>query len=203
MPIIDFNRPLVLATASEARRKLVYDTGLRFTAFSVDVDETPLDGEQVAPYVERLAKTKAEAANPTSLDAVIVAVDTAIGLDGNIIGKPEDEAHARQILRLLSGRTHEVVSAIALSDIKNATIDTTVTITEVEFVDLSDQAIEWYIKTKEWKNRAGAYAIQGKGAALVLSVRGCFTNVIGISISTLLEMLKKASSNNTLPFVRL
>jgi septum formation protein len=194
MAIINFRRPLVLATASEARQKLVADAGIKFSVLTVELDESPLKGEQVRPYVTRLALAKAEAVNPPSLEAVIVTVDTAIGLDGNIIGKPQDEAHARQILRLLSGRTHEVASAIALRDIKNATVDTTITSTEVEFVDLSDQAIEWYIKTKEWKNRAGAYAIQGKGAALVSNVRGCFTNVIGLSIPAFLEMLRKVKN---------
>lgn len=191
MAIINFHRPIVLATASEARKKLVADIGLNFSHFTVDVDESPLEGEPVGAYVERLARLKAEAANPSSLDAVIVTVDTAIDLNGKIIGKPKDADHARDILKALSGRTHDVASAIALRDIKNASIDTTITRTEVEFVNLTDQAIEWYIDTMEWKNRAGAYAIQGKGASLVSEIRGCFTNVIGISIPAFLGMLER------------
>ncbi len=191
MGIIGLKRPLVLATASSARRKLVSEAGIAFAAQVVSVDERPAPGEGVAAYVQRLAEAKALAAVLPTLDAVIVAVDTAIGLAREIIGKPEDEAHARAILRELSGRTHEVLSAIALRDVANAEMRTEVTRTEVEFVRLTDHMIDWYISTGEWKGRAGAYAIQEKGACLVKSVRGCFTNVIGISMPALFEMLEK------------
>lgn len=189
MSIIDFNRPLILATASEARRALVAAAGLKFIPDVVDVDESVLSGEDIKVYVERLAKAKALASVPSSLDAVIVAVDTAIGIDGEILGKPSDERHAREMLLKLSGREHIVASAIAVRDMQEAAIETQVTHTGVKFVTLTDHMIEWYIGTGEWKKRAGAYAIQGKGAALIEEIRGCFTNVIGISIPTLLSML--------------
>ena len=193
MAIIDLKRPLILATASEARRKLVADAGIEFSHTTVDVDETPLPGEEVGAYVERLARAKAEAVVPPSLDAVIVTVDTAIGLGSEIIGKPRDEAHARQIIGVLSGKVHEVASAIALRDVREAAVKTELTFTEVRFWDLSEDAVEWYIETCEWKGRAGAYAIQGKGASLVQSVNGCFTNVIGISMPSLFGMLSTVS----------
>lgn len=189
MSIIDFNRPLILATASEARRALVSATGLKFIPDIVDVDETSLPGEDIKGYVERLARAKAEASVPPSLDAVIVAVDTAIGIDGEILGKPSDEMHAREMLSKLSGREHIVASAIAVRDVQEAAIETEVTRTVVKFAALTDHMIEWYIGTGEWKKRAGAYAIQGKGAAFIEEIRGCFTNVIGISIPTLIKML--------------
>jgi septum formation protein len=189
MPVIPFPRPLVLATASEARRALVRGAGLEFATQEVGIDESPLPGEGVAEYVERLAVAKAEAALPPSLDAVIVAVDTAIGVDGRIIGKPADADHANRIIRELSGRTHEVLSAIAVRDVARARVSSRAVRTEVEFIALSNEAVEWYVGTGEWRGRAGAYAIQGKGAALVASVRGCFTNVIGISLPALFEML--------------
>ncbi len=191
MSCIEFRRPIVLATASPARCKLVSEAGIAFTAQVVSIDERPAPGEGVAAYVQRLAEAKAEASVPPTLDAVIVAVDTAIGLAREIIGKPEDEAHARAILEKLSGRTHEVLSAMALRDVANAAMRTEVTRTEVEFVRLTDRMIDWYISTGEWKGRAGAYAIQEKGACLVKSVKGCFTNVIGISMPALFEMLEK------------
>ena len=189
MGIIDFKRPLVLATASEARRRLVADAGIAFIPDKVDIDESPLAGEEVSTYVARLASAKAAAVVPPSLDAVIVAVDTAIGLDGKIIGKPRDEADARDILSRLSGRAHEVASAIAIRDAAGSAEAIELTKTEVSFVKLSVGTLDWYLSTGEWRGRAGAYAIQGKGAALIASVRGCFTNVIGISIPTLLKML--------------
>lgn len=191
MAIINFRRPLVLATASPARRELVANTGLSFIPDSVEIDETPLSGEAIGAYVGRVARMKAEAVVPPSLDAVIVSVDTTIGLNGMIIGKPENEAHAREILSRLSGRTHEVLSSIALRDVEKAAIQIETTRTEIKFCRLAKEVVEWYISTGEWKGRAGAYAIQGKGAALVEKVEGCFTNVIGISIPSLLDLLKK------------
>ncbi len=192
MPIITLKRPLVLATASEARRRLVSQAGLRLTTTAVDIDERPVLGEDVSAYVERLARAKADAVVPSSLDSLVVTVDTAIGLDGEIIGKPQDEAHARQILGVLSGRTHDVASAIAVRDVASARVDAELTVTRVKFWAFGDETIDWYIGTGEWKGRAGAYAIQGMGAALVESVEGCFTNVIGISMPSLLRMLAVA-----------
>lgn len=189
MSIIAFKRPLVLATASEARRALVAATGLSFIPDKVEIDETPRPGEAVDDCVVRLARAKAEGCIPASLEAVVVAVDTAVGLGGDVIGKPRDRRHAREILQALSGRTHEVVSAIALRDIAAASLRTETTRTEVRFETLSEAMIDWYLSTGEWEGRAGAYAIQGRGAALVAEVRGCFTNVIGISIPTLLRLL--------------
>ena len=189
MEIIAFTRPLVLATASEARRALVKATGIPHTTQIVTIEETPLSCEPVASYVERLARTKALAAMPSSPNAVIVAVDTAIGFNNTIIGKPRDEGHAREILTTLSGKTHEVVSAIAVRDLLTAKCQAEITRTEVDFAPLSASTIAWYLESGEWQNRAGAYAIQGKGAALISSVRGCYTNVIGISIPVLLKML--------------
>lgn len=183
-----------MATASEARRALVASCGLKFIPDAVDVDESQIEGEDIAEYVARLARSKAQKCVPPSLSAVIIAVDTAIGIDGEIIGKPRDEAHAREILRRLSGRTHEVVSAIALRDVKEAAIETNVTQTEVKFIDLTGKIIDWYIGTGEWKGKAGAYAIQGKGSALIAEVRGCFTNVIGVSIPALLSLLEKVDT---------
>ena len=191
MAIIDFSRPLVLATASPARRKLVSDAGLDFTAQTVSIDESIREGEGVGEYVERLARAKAEAVRGAPPDAVIVTVDTAIGIGGRIIGKPADESHARKILGVLSSRTHVVVSAITVRDDKADGTVTEITTTEVAFSKLTAGMIDWYISTGEWKGRAGAYAIQGNGAALVSSVNGCFTNVIGISIPALIAMLLK------------
>ena len=189
MGIIAFTRPLVLATASEARRALIKATGIAHTTQIVQIEETPFPGEPVTSYVERLARTKALAAISSAPNAVIVAVDTAIGFNNTIIGKPRDEKHAREILTTLSGKTHEVVSAIAVRDLMTAQCNVEITRTEVDFAPLSASMIAWYLESGEWKNRAGAYAIQGKGAALISSVRGCFTNVIGISIPVLLKML--------------
>lgn len=188
-PLIKLSRQLVFASASEARRKILADLGIKFIPDAVEIDESPLPRESVSNYVKRLAREKAAAAIPPSLDAIIATVDTAIGLDEKIIGKPQDEADARSILRQLSGRTHVVASAIAIRDVKEASVNVDLTRTEVDFIDFSDSIVDWYISSGEWKARAGAYAIQGKGAALVREVRGCFTNVIGISVPAFLKIL--------------
>ena len=195
MAIIEFKRSIVLATASQARRKLVSDAGLDFTAQTVSIDESIREGEGVGEYVERLARAKAEAVRDAPSDAVIVTVDTAIGIGGRIIGKPADESHAREILGALSGRAHEVASAIAVRDDRAGGTVTEITSTEVAFSKLTAGMIDWYVESGEWRGRAGAYAIQGKGACLVKRVDGCFTNVIGISIPTLMEMLTDPQKN--------
>jgi nucleoside triphosphate pyrophosphatase len=189
MPIISMNRPLVLATASPARRKLVTDAGIVFTPDAVDIDESPRAGELVTDYVCRLASAKVRAVESSTPNAVIVSVDTAIGLDGEIIGKPRDEKHARDLLRSFSGRTHDVVSAIAVRDDTGAGVISEMTRTVVSFMKLTTEMMDWYIGTGEWRGRAGGYAIQEKGAILVDDVRGCFTNVIGLSMPTLMRIL--------------
>jgi len=191
MAIIEINRPIVLATASPARRELVAGIGIEFTAQVVSIDESPMEGEGVSEYVERLARSKADAVTGASSDSVIVTVDTAIGIDERIIGKPADEKDAREILGALSGRTHVVVSAIAVRDARTGEVEVQLTSTDVTFSVLSAEMIDWYIGSGEWEGRAGAYAIQGKGSCLVKRVDGCFTNVIGISIPALIEMLRR------------
>jgi septum formation protein len=191
MAIIEISRPIVLATASPARRKLVEDAGIPFAARVVEIDESPAPGEGVSGYVERLARAKAEAVGDAPADSLIVAVDTAIGIDGRIIGKPAGEGSAREMLGALSGRTHVVVSAIAVRDDAAGSVDAEVTSTEVSFSELTSGMIDWYVSTGEWRGRAGAYAIQGRGAALVSAVDGCFTNVIGISMPAFIRMLRR------------
>ena len=187
--IINFKRPLILVTASPARRELLTKTGLKFAVNSVDIDESMKDNEDVFEYVKRLAEAKSDAFSYPFNDAVIITVDTAIELDGEIIGKPKNEKHAREILKRLSGKTHDVVSAITIRNAQTKTIKTELTKTQITFDILTDEMLDWYISTLEWKSRAGAYAIQGKGSALINEVNGCFTNVIGISIPSLLQLL--------------
>lgn len=186
---ITLKKMLVLATASEARRKLITDLGIDPILESVEIDESALAGEGLHDYVRRLATSKASAVIPPSTESIIISVDTAIGIEDTIIGKPSDEGHAVKILKTLSGKTHEVLSSIALRDVERNTIEVETTRTKVRFNILSDSMIRWYVSTGECKNRAGAYAIQGKGMSLVESVDGCLTNVIGISIPSLLRML--------------
>jgi septum formation protein len=114
---------------------------------------------------------------------LVLGVDTLVALDGAIYGKPRDEAHAAETLRALAGRTHEVVSGLALGD--RLVTETTA----VSFRPLDEDWIDWYVATGEWRDRAGGYAIQGRGAALVTGISGDYLNVVGLPVTTLIDLL--------------
>jgi septum formation protein len=119
-------------------------------------------------------------------DTVVLGADTVVCLDGRIYGKPADEAAARATLRALSGRRHSVIGGICL--IGHGGVRTAAARTEVEFRELGDALIKWYLSSGEWRGRAGAYAIQGRGAALVRRIDGDYLNVVGLPVATLLEL---------------
>jgi septum formation protein len=119
-------------------------------------------------------------------DAVL-GVDTLVALEGTIYGKPPDEAGARATLAALSGATHQVVSGLAL--VRDGAMETRSAVTDVTFRALSDAVVDWYVACGEWRERAGGYAIQGRGAALVREIRGDYLNVVGLPAATLLDLL--------------
>jgi septum formation protein len=118
---------------------------------------------------------------------LVLGVDTLVTLHGTIYGKPADEEHARATLTALSGVTHQVVSGLALA--RDGNIETTAAVTDVTFRRLDDGVVDWYLATGEWRERAGGYAIQGRGAALVREIRGDYLNVVGLPAATLLDLL--------------
>jgi septum formation protein len=118
---------------------------------------------------------------------LVLGVDTVVSLDGAIHGKPADEAHARRTLRTLAGHTHQVVSALAL--VSDGVPQTATAVTDVTFRALDDERIAWYVATGEWRERAGGYAIQGRGAALVREISGDYLNVVGLPAAALLDLL--------------
>lgn len=151
---------------------------MRFTVRPVDVDESLLPDESPRDYVLRLATEKASAqAHPGEL---VLAADTTVVLDGEILGKPRDDEDARRMLRLLSGREHTVLTGVALQDAsgKAAEVDET----RVRFAPLSDGEIDWYVATGEPRDKAGAYAIQGLGSLFVEAVEGSWSNVVGLPV---------------------
>ena len=184
-------RPLIIATASPNRRAILKDAGLAFETAVPSADESVHNGESPQHYVERLADAKARSVTLPSKEHLLIAADTCIDIEGDILGKPRDEADARAMLGRLSNVWHEVWGGIALRDGLSEEIGVRSMCTKVKFVDLSDEMIGWYIATGEPMGRAGAYAIQGHGRTLVESVNGCFTNVIGISIPVVFEMLDR------------
>ena len=177
---------LVLASASPRRAELLWMLGLRFDVQPADLDETPERDEDPFDYVERLAKAKAdEVAAPGT---IVIAADTIVVLDGALLGKPTGAEDARRMLRSLSGRTHEVVTCVAVA-IGDGTVASFTETTEVTFVELSERDIEWYVQTEEPMDKAGAYGIQGAGGLFVAAIAGNYHNVVGLPLTALADLL--------------
>jgi septum formation protein len=176
---------LVLASGSPQRRAILGDLGLDFDVRASDVAEEDEGAPRVVASENALRKALAVAAGAE--DDVVIGCDTLVATDGREIwGKPADEDAARATLRHLSGRTHEVVSGLAIvqrGDVRAAT-----EITAVTFRALDDRTIDWYISTGEWNGRAGGYAIQGRGAVLIKRIEGDYLNVVGLPVAALLEL---------------
>ena len=168
---------MILASSSPRRRELLSLLGRPFITASPDIDETPLPGEDPVAYVARLAVEKAHAVEAPS-DALVIAADTTVDLDGVILAKPEDADDAKAMLRGLSGRSHVTHTGVALR-LGERTVHTVVT-TTVRFVPLTDDAIDWYVGTGEPHDKAGAYALQGGAAVFVDRVEGSVSNVVGL-----------------------
>lgn len=180
---------LVLASGSPRRRELLGGLGLRFTVRSADIDETPHPGEEPAAYVLRLAEEKARAAGRPG--ELVLAADTTVVVDGEILGKPEDAADAERMLRLLSGREHEVLTGVAVLDTTPADagrIASGISRSAVRFAALGPEEIAWYVGTGEPRDRAGAYAIQGLASLFVEAVSGNYSNVVGLPIPTVYRL---------------
>jgi septum formation protein len=147
-------------------------------------EETAGDPAWVA---EENARRKAMAVGAAAGDALVLGADTDVALDGDILGKPGDEAAAGRFLARLSGRTHEVVGGIALVE-GGELVATAVAHTQVTFRTLDRPTLDWYVRSREWEGRAGGYAIQGRGAALITGIRGDYLNVVGLPLARLLEL---------------
>ena len=177
-------RPLVLASRSPQRRAILEQLGIAFEVVVADVEEIAA-GDPVAVACAN-ARAKAEAVARRRPEATVLGVDTVVALDGEIYGKPASAAAARDTLKRLSGRTHEVISGIALLDPANPQVAHEVT--SVTFRTLSDQVVGRYVETGEWSGRAGGYAIQGKGALLVRRIMGDYLNVVGLPVAKILDL---------------
>jgi septum formation protein len=177
---------LILASRSPQRRAILDQLGIPFEVVVPDVDELT-DGpphEVVAENAYR--KAAAAAGRDGAADALVLGVDTIVALGAIVYGKPLDAVAARDTLTALAGRRHTVLSGMCLID--GDRVRTTVASTAVEFRALDDAFVDWYVRTGEWRERAGGYAIQGRGAALVHSIEGDYLNVVGLPVATLLEL---------------
>jgi septum formation protein len=175
---------LVLASRSPQRRAILEQIGVEFTVEVPDVEE--LDSGPPHEVALENAFRKASAVAAKVSGELVLGVDTLVSLGARLYGKPADEEEARTMLSALSGRRHTVVSGICL--ITNGSPRTAAASTAVEFRALDATLIDWYMSSGEWRERAGAYAIQGRGAALVAGIEGDFLNVVGLPVTTLLEL---------------
>jgi septum formation protein len=180
---------LVLASASPRRRELLAAAGIAFDVDPVHVDESQLAGEPPERYVERVARMKAEAAARRHPDRPVLGADTTVTVDGVVLAKPDDARDAERMLRLLSGRTHDVLTAVAIG--WQSRVEAAVERTAVTFAPLSDEELSWYIASGEPEGKAGAYAIQGLASRFIPRIEGSYTNVVGLPVAAVLQLLRR------------
>lgn len=192
---------LVLASGSPRRRELLESAGLQFAVRPADIDETPLLDEAPIDYVRRLSIEKALAAmqspHAERVD-IIVAADTTVEVGGVILEKPLDPDDAWGMLRRLSGRSHQAHTGVTVSwpDAGARRAVTVLVSTEVTFVDLSDDTIEWYLATGDGDDKAGGYGIQGAASGFAERIDGSVTNVIGLPLAETLELIRIAVASS-------
>ncbi|MEL7416312.1 MAG: Maf family protein [Pseudomonadota bacterium] len=181
---------LILGSASPRRRDLLAQIGVIADAVRpADIDETPDPRELPRPYAERLAREKAQAI-PSTADEIVLSADTVVAAGRRILGKPTDEGEAAEFLLLLSGRRHRVITSVALrtSDgLRQRTVETA-----VKLKRLSGDELSAYLRSGEWRGKAGGYAIQGIGSAFVPWISGSYTNVVGLPLTETANLLKGA-----------
>jgi septum formation protein len=177
---------VILASQSPRRRELLSLIGIEHEVQPADIDETPWPQEQPIPHAERLARAKAQVIAARAPDALVIAADTIVVIDGAILGKPVDIPDARAMLRRLSGRTHDVCTAMAVA-IGDEVRSQVVTV-PVRFRDLDDDTIARYVNTGEPMDKAGAYGIQGYGATIVEHIEGDYFAVMGLSLVTIVQL---------------
>jgi septum formation protein len=180
---------LLLASASPRRAELLRAAGISFDIQPANADESVHPGEQPAAYVQRVAEAKARVVLPRAGPRVVLAADTTVVVDGDIFGKPQNEQDAVRMLRALGGRRHEVMTGVTLAAADR--VLTRVETTAVEFAPLSQDEIDWYVASGEPVDRAGAYAVQGLASRFVTRVEGSYSNVVGLPISLVYDMLKE------------
>jgi septum formation protein len=180
---------ILLASASPRRKALLAAAGFDVDVEAVDVDEAPREAEPPEAYVARVAHAKALASARQHPDRVVLAADTTVTIDGVILGKPSDDDDAARMLRRLSGRTHDVFTAVVVArrDICLRHLERTA----VTMRALSAEEIAWYVASGEPRDKAGAYAIQGLASRFVTRIDGSYTNVVGLPVPAIVDLLRR------------
>jgi septum formation protein len=183
---------IYLASRSPRRRELLLQMGVDFSVINPDVDESVFDNELPLDYVSRIARLKAEAGRKLLLSAdrkPVLAADTAVVIDKTILGKPQNDLQAASMLKMLSGKTHQVMTAIALT--RSDQLLTAVSVNDVRFAELNEKEIHWYINTKEGVDKAGGYAVQGLAALFIERIEGSYSGIMGLPIRETGQLLSK------------
>ena len=183
---------LVLAARSPRRADLLTAAGYEFEVTPADIDERRCDDETAAEYVGRLASEKAAIVTASAPDAMVLGADTVVVIEGLVLGKPVDEADAAAMLHRLSGRSHEVLTGVAL--LSRGRRRTEVVTTRVRFRTLTAADVVWYVASGEPVGKAGAYAIQGRASSFVTRIEGSYSNVVGLPVATVDEMIRASGA---------
>jgi septum formation protein len=178
---------LLLASQSPRRAELLRAAGFEFDVQPAHTDESLHPDEAPEEYVCRVSEAKARAVLPSAGDRIVVAADTTVVVDHHILGKPDGEADARRMLRLLSGRRHEVLTGVTLA--YRERVLTQLATTVVEFARLTEDEVGWYVASGEPADKAGAYAVQGLASRFVTRIEGSYSNVVGLPVALVYEML--------------
>lgn len=180
---------LVLASRSQRRQEILTAVGWEFEAIAADVDETRFIAEDAVTYVKRLARTKAETIAERFPDRLVIGADTVVVIDGEILGQPLDDDDARRMLRLLSGKWHDVLTGVALMRTGQVVVEHETT--RVRFSEMSAEEIDWYVATSEPRGKAGAYGIQGSAALFIKEIQGDYFNVVGLPVRLVFELSRR------------
>ena len=178
---------LILASSSPRRRELLAKAGYTFEVRAADIDESLHAGEQPKEYVQRLALEKAQTIAASNPNAVVLGADTTVVLEGEVLGKPADDADAERMLRLLSGRTHQVYTGLAV--VQGAEHRIHVETTDVVFRAITDEELATYLGSGDAMDKAGAYGIQGYAARWIPRIEGDYFNVVGLPLSAVVGLL--------------
>ncbi|MBI5874640.1 MAG: septum formation protein Maf [Deltaproteobacteria bacterium] len=182
---------ITLASSSPRRKALLEEIGLKFDIYPADINEDIRQGESPLEHTLRLAEEKAKAAAKKVKSGWIIGADTIVFIDNRILGKPSDINEAREMLNLLSGRCHKVVTAFCLLSASTGEIVKKAVESSVKIKNLTDKEIEDYLKTGESLDKAGAYAVQGIGSFMIENIEGSYTNVVGLPMEELKDALKE------------
>ncbi len=184
-------KKIILASRSPRRKDLLEQLGITFDCYPADIDEQFYSGETVVEAARRIAWNKAEEVGKKEKNALIIAADTVVVCNGQVLGKPDNLRDAFNKLSQLRGRVHEVITAVCVMDADSGQGEVQAEITRVYFRDITDEEIRAYIMTGEPMDKAGAYGIQGLGAVFIDRIEGCYFNVVGLPLKNLYSMLKR------------